>query len=61
MRAKIILYIEGDKEAIENIYYEIIHGDSMKATYADYKNHKMIERKAKVYKTELEEAKSDGS
>ena len=61
MRAKIILYIEGDKEAIENIYYEIVHGDSMKATYTEFNHRKTIETKAKVYKTELEEVKSDGN
>ena len=55
MKAKIILHIEGNKEAIENIYFEITHGDSMEATYSEYKNHKIIETKAKVYKMELKE------
>ena len=61
MKAKIILHIEGDKEAIENVYFEITHGNSMEATYSEYKNHKMIETKAKIYKTELKEEKSDGN
>uniref|UniRef100_A0A6M3KCP8 Uncharacterized protein n=1 Tax=viral metagenome TaxID=1070528 RepID=A0A6M3KCP8_9ZZZZ len=61
MRAKIILHIEGNKEAIETVYFEITHGNSMKAAYSEYKNHKMIETKAEVYRTELEEVKSDGS
>ena len=61
MKAKIILHIEGDKEAIEGIYFEIIHGHSMEATYGIYANGKFNETKAKVYKTELKEAKSDGS
>jgi len=61
MKAKIILYLEGDKEAIGGIYFEIIHGHSMEVTYNQYIGRKMIEIKAKVYKTELKEAKSDGS
>jgi len=53
MKAKIILNIKGDKEAIKGIYFEITHGHSMKATYVNYENHKPIEIKAEVYKTEL--------
>ena len=56
MRAKIILYVKGDEEAIKGIYFEITHGHSMKATYVKYENHKEIEIKAEVYKTELKEA-----
>ena len=55
MKAKIILYVEGDKEVIKNIYLEITRGDSMKATYGEWKNHDFIETQAKVYKTELKE------
>jgi len=55
MKAKIILYIEGDREAIKNVYFEITHGNSMKATYAEWKKNKLIETQAKVYKTELKE------
>jgi len=58
MKAKIILYIEGDREAIKNVYFEITHGHSMEATYCgEWKNHKSIEIQAKVYKTELKEVK----
>lgn len=53
MKAKIILHIEGDKEAIKNVYFEITHGHSIKATYGEFKNHKMIETEAEVYKTEI--------
>ena len=55
MKAKIILYIEGDKEAIKNVYFEITHGHSMEATYVEWQNNKSIETQAKVYKTELKE------
>jgi hypothetical protein len=57
MKAKIILHIEGDEEAIKCVYFEITHGHSMEATYGEFKNHKLIETQAKVYKTELKEEK----
>ena len=53
MKAKITLHFKGDREAIKCIYFEITHGDSMKANYTEYKNNKIIETEGEIYKTEL--------
>jgi len=56
---KIDIFEDDYKEAIEGVYFEIIHGDSMEATYDKYIHGKIVEMKAKVYKTELKEASQD--
>jgi len=49
MKAKITLHLKGDREAIKCIYFEITHGDSMKANYTEYKNNKIIETEGEIY------------
>jgi len=62
VKAKIILYIEGDKEAIDNVYFEITHNSAVtdRVTYwkkTGYRQYDDIS--AIVSRTKIEEIKSE--